>query len=68
MPRSKEFLLEQIARARRFAADMNSEADRERFERWRRTIDANWTPPKRRARSGGPIVCLSERIWRPGSD
>jgi hypothetical protein len=32
MPRSKEFLLEQIARARRFAAAMNTEADRERFE------------------------------------
>jgi hypothetical protein len=33
MPRSKEFLLEQIARARRFAAAMNTAADRERFEK-----------------------------------
>jgi hypothetical protein len=33
MPRSKEFLLEQIARAQRFAQAMNTEADRERFEK-----------------------------------
>jgi len=33
MPRSKEFLLEQIARARRFVAAMNSAADRERFDK-----------------------------------
>jgi hypothetical protein len=33
MPRSKQFLLEQIARARRFAAAMNTEADRARFEK-----------------------------------
>ena len=33
MPRSKEFLLEQIARAKRFARAMNTEADRERFEK-----------------------------------
>ena len=44
MPRSKEFLLEQIARAKRFAAAMNTDADRERFERmaadYRRELDA----------------------------
>jgi hypothetical protein len=44
MPRSKEFLLEQITRARRFAAAMNTEADRERFEKmaadYRRELDA----------------------------
>ncbi len=34
MPRNKEFLLEQIARAkRRFALAMNTDADRERFEK-----------------------------------
>jgi hypothetical protein len=33
MPRSKEFLLEQIARAKRFAAAMNTAEDRERFEK-----------------------------------
>jgi len=33
MPRRKEFLLEQIARARRFVAAMNSAADRERFDK-----------------------------------
>jgi hypothetical protein len=33
MPRSKEFLLEQIARAKRFARAMNTDADRERFEK-----------------------------------
>jgi hypothetical protein len=33
MPRSKEFLLEQIARAQRFAQAMNTAADRERFEK-----------------------------------
>ena len=33
MPTSKEFLLEQIAHARRFAAAMKTEADRERFEK-----------------------------------
>jgi hypothetical protein len=32
MPRSKEFLLEQIARAQRFAQAMNTDADRKRFE------------------------------------
>ena len=31
MPRSKEFLLEQIARAKRFAQSMTADADRERF-------------------------------------
>jgi predicted phage gp36 major capsid-like protein len=44
MPRSKEFLLEQIARARRFAAAMNADADRERFEKlaaeYRSELDA----------------------------
>ncbi|MCS3989482.1 hypothetical protein [Bradyrhizobium japonicum] len=33
MPRNKEFLLEQIARAKRFALAMNTDADRERFEK-----------------------------------
>jgi hypothetical protein len=33
MPRSKEFLLEQIARAGPLRAAMNTEADRERFEK-----------------------------------
>ncbi|MBR0944384.1 hypothetical protein ABIF65_009291 [Bradyrhizobium japonicum] len=33
MPRNKEFLLEQIARAKRFALAMNTEADRQRFEK-----------------------------------
>jgi hypothetical protein len=33
MPRSKEFLLEQIARAKRFARAMNTDADRQRFEK-----------------------------------
>lgn len=33
MPKSKEFLLEQIARAQRFAQAMNTETDRERFEK-----------------------------------
>ncbi|WP_420967089.1 hypothetical protein [Bradyrhizobium sp. B120] len=32
MPRSKQFLLEQIDRAQRFAKAMNTDADRERFE------------------------------------
>jgi hypothetical protein len=44
MPRSRQFLLEQIARARRFAAAMNTEADRERFEKmaadYRSELDA----------------------------
>jgi hypothetical protein len=44
MARSKEFLLEQIARAKRFAAAMNTEADRERFEKmaadYRSELDA----------------------------
>jgi hypothetical protein len=33
MPRNKEYLLEQIARAKRFAAALNTAADRERFEK-----------------------------------
>jgi hypothetical protein len=33
MPRDKEFLLEQIARAPRCALAMNTDADRERFEK-----------------------------------
>lgn len=33
MPRTKEFLLEQIARAQRFARAMNTDVDRERFEK-----------------------------------
>jgi hypothetical protein len=33
MPRSKQFLLEQTARAQRFAQAMNTVADRERFEK-----------------------------------
>jgi hypothetical protein len=33
MPRSKQSLLEQIAHAQRFAQAMNTEADRERFEK-----------------------------------
>ena len=33
MPRSKQFLFEQIARAKRFALAMNTDADRERFEK-----------------------------------
>jgi hypothetical protein len=44
MPRSKQFLLEQIARAQRFARAMNTDADRERFEKTaadlRRELDA----------------------------
>jgi hypothetical protein len=44
MPRSKQFLLEQIARLQRFAAAMNIDADRERFEKmaadYRRELDA----------------------------
>ena len=44
MARSKEFLLEQIARAKRFARAMNTDADRERFEKmaadYRRELDA----------------------------
>jgi hypothetical protein len=44
MPRSKQFLLEQIARARRFAAAMNTDADRARFEKmaadYRSELDA----------------------------
>src|ERR1700754_4011366 len=33
MPRDEEFLLEQIARAKRFALAVNTHADRERFEK-----------------------------------
>jgi hypothetical protein len=33
MPRSKEFLLEQIARAQRFPQAINTDADRKRFEK-----------------------------------
>lgn len=44
MPRSKQFLLEQIARAQRFAQAMNTDADRERFEKmaadYRSELDA----------------------------
>jgi hypothetical protein len=44
MPRSKQFLLEQIARAKRFAAAMNTVADQERFEKmaadYRSELDA----------------------------
>ena len=44
MPRSKQFLLEQIARAQRFAQAMNTDADRERFEKlaadYQRELDA----------------------------
>lgn len=44
MARSKQFLLEQIARAQRFARAMNTDADRERFEKTaadlRRELDA----------------------------
>lgn len=44
MPRSKEFLLEQIARAHRFAAAMNNDADRKHFEKmaadYRSELDA----------------------------
>jgi hypothetical protein len=44
MPRSKQFLLEQIARVQRFAAAMNTDADRERFEKmaadYRSELDA----------------------------
>ncbi|MGY3413480.1 putative membrane protein [Bradyrhizobium sp. GM5.1] len=44
MARSKQFLLEQIVRAQRFARAMNTDADRERFEKTaadlRRELDA----------------------------
>lgn len=44
MPRNKPFLLEQVARARRFAQAMNTDADRERFEKlaadYERELDA----------------------------
>jgi hypothetical protein len=44
MARSKEFRLEQIARAKRFAAAMNTVTDRERFEKmaadYRSELDA----------------------------
>jgi hypothetical protein len=33
MPKSRQFLLEQIARARRFANAMNADANRARFEK-----------------------------------
>jgi hypothetical protein len=39
--------LEQIARVRRFAAAMNTAADRARFEKMAADYQANWTPPKR---------------------
>jgi excinuclease UvrABC nuclease subunit len=43
MPKSKQFLLEQIARAQRFAQAMNTDADRGRFEKaadYRSELDA----------------------------
>ncbi|MBP1294208.1 hypothetical protein [Bradyrhizobium elkanii] len=44
MPRSKEFLLEQIARIQRFATAMSNEEDRARFEKlaadYRRELEA----------------------------
>lgn len=44
MPRNEPFLLEQVARARRFAQAMNTDADRERFEKlaadYERELDA----------------------------
>ena len=36
MPRSKQFLLEQIARVQRFARAMSNDADRDRFEEMER--------------------------------
>jgi hypothetical protein len=44
MPRSQQFLLEQIARLQRLAAAMNTDDDRQRFEKiagdYRRELDA----------------------------
>jgi hypothetical protein len=43
MPKSKQFLLEQIARTQRFAQAMNTDADRGRFEKaadYRSELDA----------------------------
>jgi hypothetical protein len=44
MPRSKQFLLEQIARVQRLAAAMNTDDDRQRFEKmaadYRRELDS----------------------------
>ena len=48
MPRNKEFLLEQIARAKRFALAMNTEADRQRFEKMAADFKTNWKAPKGR--------------------
>jgi hypothetical protein len=46
MPRSKEFLLEQIARAQRFAQAMNTEADRERFKKMAADLRAELDAPE----------------------
>jgi hypothetical protein len=58
MPRSKQFLLEQIARAQRFAKAMNTEADRECFEK----MAADYQGTGVRGIGGGSIVCRSDRI------
>lgn len=62
MARSKQFLLEQIARAQRFARAMNTDADRERFEKTaadlRRELDAVGAAEGRSAggRRSEPVV------------
>lgn len=57
MARSKQFLLEQIARAQRFAPAMNTDADRERFEKTaaelRRELDAVEAAEGRSSAVGG---------------
>jgi hypothetical protein len=58
MPRGKQFLLEQIARAQRFAKAMNTEADRECFEK----MVADYQGTGVRGIGGGSIVCRSDRI------
>jgi hypothetical protein len=54
MPRSKEFLLEQIARAERFAAAMNTAEDRERFEKMAADYQHELEAAEREGQSSAP--------------
>lgn len=48
MAPTKKYLAEQIARAKRFVAAMNTETDRQRFEELTARYQKNWMPPKQR--------------------
>ena len=60
MPGSKQFLLEQIARAKRFAAAMNTEADRARFEKMAADYQSELDAAEAAGQSSAPPTVLED--------